>query len=44
MNEQVDYEFTDRDIIKEYRLYGDVKRVCIENKIVRQILRREGVL
>lgn len=48
MNEPVDYIFTDEDIMKEYQLYRDVKRVaavfCIENKMVRQILKREGAL
>ena len=48
MNEPVDYIFTDEDIIKEYQLYGDIKKVaavfCIENKIVSQILKKEGVL
>lgn len=48
MNEPVDYIFTDEDIIKEYQLCGDVKRVaavfCIDNKMVSQILKRNGVL
>lgn len=48
MNEPVDHVFTDEDIIKEFQLYGDVKRVaavfCIESKIVRQILKKKAVL
>ena len=47
MNEPVDHVFTDEDIIKEYQLYGDVKRVaavlCIENKAVKEILKRNGI-
>ena len=46
MNKPVDYTFTDEDIIKEYRLYGDVKRTasvfCIDSKAVKEILKRSG--
>ncbi len=48
MNEPVDCTFADEDIIKEYQRYNDIKKVatvfCIENKIVRQVLMKEGVL
>jgi hypothetical protein len=48
MNEPVNYVFTDEDIIKEYERFNDIKRVaaafCLDNKIVKQILKREGVL
>jgi len=48
MNEPVDYEFTDDDILKEYERFNDIKKVatvfCIENKVVRQILKKEGAL
>ncbi|WP_170313459.1 hypothetical protein [Lacrimispora amygdalina] len=48
MNEPVDYTFTDEDIIKEYQQFNDIKRVaavfCIDNKTVKQILKRNGVL
>ena len=48
MNKPVDYEFTDNDIIMEYKRFGDVKRVaavfCVEVKAVKQILKKEGVL
>jgi len=48
MNEPVDCKFTDEDIIKEYGRFNDIKRVaaafCIKNKVVRQILKRNGVL
>lgn len=47
MNEPVDYTFTDEDIIKEYRLYYDVKRTaavfCLDSKIVKEILKRNGI-
>ena len=47
MNEPVDYTFTDEDIIKEYQIYRDVKKVaavfCIENKAVKEILKRNGI-
>lgn len=48
MNEPVENTFTDDDILKEYERFNDIKKVatvfCIENKVVRQILKRNGVL
>ena len=48
MNEPVDCVFADEDIIKEYERFNDIKRVasafCLDNKAVRQILKKEGVL
>ncbi len=48
MNEPVNCVFTDEDIIKEYERYDDIKRVasafCLDNKTVKQILKKEGVL
>ena len=46
MNEPADYRFTDEDVIKEYQLYGDVKKVTavfyIDCKSVKEILKRNG--
>lgn len=48
MNEPVDCKFTDEDIINEYERFNDIKRVaaafCLDNKTVKQILKKEGVL
>lgn len=48
MNVPVDCIFTDEDIIKEYERFNDIKRVaatfCLDNKTVKQILKKEGVL
>ena len=48
MNEPVNCVFTDEDIRKEYERYDDIKRVaavfCLDNKTVKQILKKEGVL
>lgn len=47
MNEPVDYTFTDKDVIKEYQQFGDVKRTaavfCIDNKTVKEILKRNNI-
>ncbi|WP_349948547.1 hypothetical protein ABFV83_08990 [Lacrimispora sp. BS-2] len=46
MNKPVNCVFTNEDIIKEYQRFNDIKRVasafCLDNKTVRQILRKEG--
>jgi hypothetical protein len=48
MNKPVNWVFTDEDIIKEYQRFNDIKRVaaafCLDNKTVRQILKKEGEL
>ena len=48
MNEPVNYEFTDKDIVKEYERFNDIKKVattfCLNNKAVKQILKRNGAL
>lgn len=48
MNEPVNYAFTDKDIIKEYERFNDIKKVaatfCMDNKTVKQILKKEGGL
>lgn len=45
MNEPVDYEFTDEDVVKEYKRFGDIKRTasvfCIDGKTVKQILKEK---
>ncbi len=48
MNEPIYYEFTAQDIIDEYIKCGDIKKVagiyCLEKKLVKSILKKEGVL
>lgn len=46
MNEPIEYEWTDADIIREYKMCGDKKKVakiyCITAKRVGEILKLKG--
>lgn len=47
MNEPVNYEWTEEDIIREYKMCGDKKKVaqmyCITTKQVSGILKSKGM-